>query len=89
MKTKCIVHPTDFSSAAEPAFQYAREAAQRDGAELILVHVIEPVSGLGDEMYLAPAIELQEAAEVAARQGFGGLPVASDPDRPRCGVWYR
>ena len=36
-----VVHSTDFSPAAEPAFAYALETAKRDGAELLLVHALE------------------------------------------------
>jgi nucleotide-binding universal stress UspA family protein len=39
-----IVHPTDFSRASEAAFMRAIAVARRDGAELVLVHVLEPLS---------------------------------------------
>lgn len=70
---KRIVHPTDFSSSAEPAFAYALESAKRDGAELILVHVLEPVAPFADEIYVARALALLEAAEAAARRGLDAL----------------
>jgi nucleotide-binding universal stress UspA family protein len=70
---KRIVHPTDFSSSAEPAFDYALESAKRDGAELILVHVLEPVPPFADELYVARALALLEAAEESARRGLDRL----------------
>ncbi|MBI3637252.1 MAG: universal stress protein [Candidatus Rokubacteria bacterium] len=74
---KRIVHPTDFSAAAEPAFRYAIEYAQefteREGAELILVHVIEPIAAFGEELYVERSRDLQHAAETAARRGFDRL----------------
>jgi nucleotide-binding universal stress UspA family protein len=66
----CIVHPTDFSPASDPAFVKALEAAKRDGAELLLVHVLEPISAFSDEAYLARRLEVREASATVARQGF-------------------
>lgn len=39
-----IVHPTDFSRASQAAFMRAIDMAKREGAELVLVHVLEPLS---------------------------------------------
>ena len=70
---KRIVHPTDFSTASEPAFADALERAQREGAELILVHVLDPIVGLSDEMYIAKRLELREVSEARARRDFERL----------------
>ena len=70
---KRILYPTDFSPAAEPAFDYALQAAKRDGAVLILVHVIEPTSQFADDVYVALPGAAREAAEAAARREFDGL----------------
>jgi len=70
---KRILHPTDFSPAAEPAFDYALQAARRDGAVLILVHVIEPTSPLADDVYVALPGLAREAAEAATCREFDGL----------------
>lgn len=49
-----VVHPTDFSRGAAAGFAQALGAAKREGAELILVHVIEPLWwGLNDETNVA------------------------------------
>jgi universal stress protein A len=68
-----ILHPTDFSAAARPAFDHALAAAKRDDATLILVHVIEPVSALADETYIARQTAAEQAEEAAARKGFDAL----------------
>ena len=70
---KRIVYPTDFSPAAEAAFEYALDAAKRDDAVLILVHVIETMSPFADEIYVALEGAAREAAEGAARKQFDDL----------------
>jgi nucleotide-binding universal stress UspA family protein len=75
--TRRIIHPTDFSDAAQPAFQYALEAARRDDAELVLVHVLEPVSDFADEVYILRAEKLREAARDSARWHFEKLVTAA------------
>lgn len=44
MKTRRILHPSDFSSASRAAFGKALEIAKTEGAELVLIHVTVPVS---------------------------------------------
>jgi nucleotide-binding universal stress UspA family protein len=70
---KRILHPTDFSPAAEPAFEYALHAAKRDDATLVLMHVIEPISPLADEVYVALKHAAREATEKTARTHFDSL----------------
>jgi nucleotide-binding universal stress UspA family protein len=45
-----ILAPTDFSEYSQQAIQYARELAQKFGATLVLLHVVElppyPIEGL-------------------------------------------
>jgi nucleotide-binding universal stress UspA family protein len=72
-KRKLIIHPTDFSRSAGVAFTTAMETAKRDDAELILLYVLEPLSGLSEETYVARRIPVLEAAEAAARKAFAGL----------------
>jgi nucleotide-binding universal stress UspA family protein len=74
---KRIIHPTDFSDAAQPAFRYAVDAAKRDGAELVLVHVLEPISDFADEVYILRAEKLREAARDSARWHFEKLVAAA------------
>jgi universal stress protein A len=51
---KKILAPTDFSPASEKALQYAIRFAQQFGAQLILLHVIEPA------IFATPARESTE-----------------------------
>ena len=74
-KRKLIIHPTDFSRGAGVAFTTAMETAKRDGAELILLYVLEPLSGLSEETHVARRIPVLEAAEAAARKALAGLQV--------------
>lgn len=46
IELKRILVPTDFSENSQPAIQLACELAQRFGAELFVLHVIEPSGGL-------------------------------------------
>jgi nucleotide-binding universal stress UspA family protein len=62
-----IVHPTDFSEGSEPAFVRALELAAHDGADLVLVHVVEPIPILVDEAGVGPTAAAGRDAEVAAR----------------------
>jgi nucleotide-binding universal stress UspA family protein len=68
-----IVHPTDFSPASEPAFAQALEIAGREGAELTLVHVLEPISPFPDGDYRTRHRELRIALETTARQALDPL----------------
>jgi nucleotide-binding universal stress UspA family protein len=63
-----IVHPTDFSEGSEPAFVRALELAARDGADLVLVHVLERIPILVDEAGVGPTAASGRDAEVAARK---------------------
>jgi nucleotide-binding universal stress UspA family protein len=47
-----ILHPSDFSPAARPAFRKAVELAKAEGAELVITHVL-PVLPIFPETYLS------------------------------------
>jgi len=67
---KKILVPTDFSSASDAAFRYAREIAARFGASVHLLHVIEEpmVAGaLGTEVFL-PDAQIHEQLRVDAER---------------------
>lgn len=68
-----IVHPTDFSPAGAAAFAQALAIARRERAELVLVHVLEPISPIADEGYLARHRELRLAMEATARRSLDRL----------------
>ena len=44
MRLRRILHATDFSTASRPAFRMAVELAKREGARLLLLHVVTPPS---------------------------------------------
>jgi nucleotide-binding universal stress UspA family protein len=49
MKSRRILHPSDFSSASRAAFTRAVDAAKAERAELLLAHVLGPVMpAMGD-----------------------------------------
>jgi nucleotide-binding universal stress UspA family protein len=73
---RLILHPTDFSPGARPAFRRALAVARRERARLVLVHVLEPIT-FGDETYLLQELKLRERAEAAARRGFDRLRAAA------------
>lgn len=66
MFTKILV-PLDGSAMAEAALPLARDLAERNGAELILLHVNTPLPlrFYGPEM-MAPLAEMEQDAQVAA-----------------------
>jgi nucleotide-binding universal stress UspA family protein len=51
--TRRVLHPSDFSSASDAAFKKAIDMAKASRAELLVAHVIVPVSGeeLSLQMY--------------------------------------
>lgn len=62
-----IVHPTDFSRASEAAFMRAINVAKRDGVELIMVHVLEPLSPFLADGSSVHYTQLQASLEAKAR----------------------
>lgn len=54
MKTRRILHPSDFSSASRRAFSRAVAMAKAERAQLLLVHVMTPVIPLMGEGYISP-----------------------------------
>lgn len=73
-RARAIVHPTDFSPGARTAFATALETARRDGAELILVYVVELPRGLSEGTDFARRLlRAQRAADAGARREFERL----------------
>jgi nucleotide-binding universal stress UspA family protein len=52
--TRRILHPSDFSAASNAAFKKAIEMAKASRAELLIVHVINPVVPVAGEGYVSP-----------------------------------
>jgi len=66
-----ILVPTDFGPAADAAFVYAKELAQRFGARLSLLHVVTDPSAMGTwtpELYVPAPQETREGFLRAARE---------------------
>ena len=48
------LHPSDFSKASSAAFKKAVEMAKADRAELMVVHVVNPIVPVVGEGYVSP-----------------------------------
>ena len=72
---KRILHPSDFSAAARPAFKKAIEVAKTNGATLELLHVMTPILPMPGDGYISPRTydELTAAATESARKKMQGL----------------
>ena len=54
MRTRTILHPTDFSPASRAAFARAVAEARTNKAELLIVHVLSPVTPFVGDEYMSP-----------------------------------
>jgi len=52
--TRRIVHPSDFSKASGAAFKKAVEMAKAQRAELIIVHVVNPIIPVAGDGFISP-----------------------------------
>ena len=79
--TRRIVHSTDYSAAARPAFRKAVELAKALHRELVIMHVLSPVLVpiISGDMYVPPATydELQRTSRAAARRHLDRLTAAA------------
>src|SRR3990172_5987192 len=64
-----VVHPTDFSAASGAAFKKAVEMGKADRAELLLVHVLNPVMPVPGDGYISPKVYDEIAASTRAWAG--------------------
>jgi len=74
MAVKKILVPTDFSSAADQALDYAVELARPSKAQLIALFVVEPVYAMPGDLYGASATYatlLEEQIAIGRRQLAG------------------
>lgn len=65
---KTILVATDFSDASELALEYARVFADRFGAGLRVLHVVQTPMPLGSEMYVPEVMTVAERAVQEAQQ---------------------
>ena len=64
--TRRILHPSDFSAASNAAFKKAIEMAKASRAELLIVHVINPIVPVAGEGYVSPKMYEDLAASTRA-----------------------
>ena len=68
MRIKRILAPVDFSDSAAVAVEYAVDLARMHKAELLLVHIIEPLNYAAPRFYPEPTALLEEQRKQAAKQ---------------------
>ena len=75
MKSRVILHPTDFSPASRAAFARAIAEARADGAELLLVHVLSRVMPFAGGEYMSPQTyaEVQRSMEAYGQEQLDKL----------------
>ena len=61
-----IMHPSDFSTASQAAFNKAVDMAKADRAELTIVHVLSPVMPVPGDGYISPKVYEEIAASTRA-----------------------
>jgi len=68
--TRRILHASDFSAASNAAFKKAIEMAKASRAELLIVHVINPIIPVAGEGYVSPKMYegLAESTRAWARK---------------------
>ena len=73
--TRRILHPSDFSTASSAAFAKAIEMAKACRAELLILHVINPIMPVAGEGYVSPRMydELAASTRVWARKRLNAL----------------
>ena len=64
--TRRILHPTDFSAPSNAAFKKAIEMAKASRAELLILHVINPIVPVAGEGYVSPKMYEDLAASTRA-----------------------
>jgi len=70
-----ILHATDFSAASRPAFKMAMDLAAREGARLLLLHVLTPPSPLSAGSGPAP-LSYRDLLHAARREAGRRLAAA-------------
>jgi nucleotide-binding universal stress UspA family protein len=72
---KTVLVPTDFSDASESALRYGKAMAEKFGASLHVVHVMEDLlaHAWAAEVYVSSMPQLRDEIEKESRQRLGAL----------------
>jgi nucleotide-binding universal stress UspA family protein len=84
IRARRILHASDFSRASRQAFSVALDLAKQNKAELILVHVLSPVTPyLADDQYTGASVypEIEAAQKQEAQAGMRALMAAAQKAR--------
>jgi nucleotide-binding universal stress UspA family protein len=75
LPVRTILHPTDFSASSEAALVYACALAKDYAAEIVLLHVWEPLIVMGGKKY--PQVPPNDVEETMARLDLLAVPEPS------------
>ena len=80
-----VLHPTDFSRASAAAFNRALDMAKANKAELLLVHVMNPVVPIMGDGYVSPNVyeDMEAAARADSQKQLGRLILKAKRARAR------
>src|SRR6266571_382962 len=77
LQLKKILVPIDFSDTSKKAFQYALRFAEQFGCEIVLLHVVEPVSAIAGTPLAVDIFAQPEQDTIAAEAELASLAASS------------
>jgi universal stress protein A len=77
LNLKKILVPIDFSPMSKKAFQYALRFAEQFGCEIVLLHVVEPVSAIAGTPLVVNTFAQPEYDTLAAEAELASLAASS------------
>jgi nucleotide-binding universal stress UspA family protein len=88
LSIKTVLVPTDFSDASESALNYGKAMAERFGASLHVLHVMEDLlaHAWAAEVYVASMPNLRDEIERESRQRLGTMLTPEDVTRLRAEI---
>jgi nucleotide-binding universal stress UspA family protein len=86
---RLILHPTDLSAEARPAFRMACSLARDHGARLVILHVVPPPYPLVGEMVAIPPLAEDEEERVRMRERLYDEMHTTLPMDPELDMEYR
>src|SRR5438876_11355657 len=82
LNIKKILVPIDFSPMSKKAFQYAVRFAEQFGCEIVLLHVVEPMTAIAGTPLAVDIFAQPEEETAAARAALAWLAAGSRGPRP-------